>query len=181
MWGWEACETGKKLSQDQSTCLSWQFNGSINLSNLPLIHFVQHASLRLENHHPQEDMKSLGEFWKKFIKHYRNSPNVSQVLKEAKSNPIHAFPYSRDWQTTVCNPKLVYHLLLYSLRSKNGFSIFKWLQIKSEKTCISWHVEINEIQTSLFTSKVLPAHSHLTYLHIASGFCATMAELSSCN
>ena len=41
--------------------------------------------------------------------------------------------------------------------------------------------KLNEIQTSVFTSKVLLAHSHLTYLRIASGFCTTMAELSSCN
>lgn len=39
--------------------------------------------------------------------------------------------------------------------------------------------KLNEIQISVSTNKVLLAQSYLIYLHVAYGFCATMAELSS--
>ena len=41
--------------------------------------------------------------------------------------------------------------------------------------------KLNEIQISVSSSKVLLAHCHLIYLHVACGFCTTMAELNSCN
>lgn len=71
--------------------------------------------------------------------------------------------------------------IFVQLVTKNAFYIFKWLKIIKKRIIFHHLWKVYEIQISVFINKILPEHSHTSFMcYCRSCFCYTRAELNNC-